>query len=52
MKQRDALTFPSLQLDELRSRAISLWKKVLNRQHAAALPDVHDNTVRRWVTYT
>ena len=50
MEQRDARTLSPLQLDELRSRAISLWKKGLNRRHVATLLDVHYNTVGRWVT--
>lgn len=50
MEQRDARTLSPLQLDELRSRAISLWKKGLNRRHVAALLDVHYNTVGRWVS--
>ena len=50
MEQRDARTLSPLQLDELRSRAISLWKKGLNRRHVATLLDVHYNTVGRWVS--
>lgn len=49
MKQRDARTLSPLQLDELRSRAISLWEKGLNRRHVATLLDVHYNSVGRWI---
>ena len=50
MEQRDARTLSPLQLDELRSRAISLWEKGLNRRQIATLLDVHYNTVGRWVS--
>ena len=50
MEQRDARTLSPLQLDELRSRAISLWKKGLNRRKTASLLDVHYNSVGRWIT--
>lgn len=50
MEQRDARTLSPLQLDELRSRAISLWKKGLNRRKIANFLDVHYNTVGRWVS--
>lgn len=49
MDQRDARTLSPLQLDELRLRAISLWKKGFNRRRIAALLDVHYNTVGRWI---
>lgn len=49
MEQRDARTLSPLQLDELRSRAISLWKKGFNRRKTAAPLDVHYNTVGRWI---
>lgn len=49
MEQRDARTLSPLQLDELRARAISLWKKGFNRRNIAALLDVHHNTVGRWI---
>jgi len=50
MDQRDARTLSPPQLDELRSRAISLWKKGFNRRSIAALLDVHYNTVGRWIS--
>lgn len=50
MEQRDARRLSPLQLDELRSRAISLWKKGYNRRKTASLLDVHYNTVGRWIT--
>lgn len=50
MEQRDARTLSPLQLDELRSRAISLWKDDFNRREIAALLDVHYNSVGRWIS--
>lgn len=50
MEQRDARTLSPLQLDEVRSRAIALWKKGLNRRKIGELLDVHYNTVGRWIT--
>lgn len=49
MEKRDARTLSPLQLDELRSRAISLWKRGHNRRQIGALLEVHYNTVGRWV---
>lgn len=49
MERRDARTLKPLQLDELRSRAIALWKKGNNRRKIAELLDVHYNSVGRWV---
>ena len=49
MEQRDARTLSPLQLDELRSRTISVWKKGLNRRQIGSLLDVHYNTVGRWI---
>ena len=46
---RDARTLSPLQLDELRSRTISVWKKGLNRRQIGSLLDVHYNTVGRWI---
>lgn len=50
MEQRDARTLSPLQLDELRSRALSLWKKGFNRRKIGALLDVYYNTVGRWIS--
>jgi len=50
MEQRDARSLSPLQLDELRSQAIALWKQGFNRRKTAALLDVHYNTVGRWIT--
>jgi transposase len=49
MERRDARTLKPIQLDELRSRAISLWKKGNNRRKIAGLLDVHYNSVGRWI---
>jgi len=49
MEKRDARTLTPLQHDELRSCAISLWKKGFNRRKISALLEVHYNTVGRWV---
>jgi len=49
MDKRDARTLSPNQLDELRDRAIALWKKGYNRRKIAALLDVHYNSVGRWV---
>jgi transposase len=49
MEPRDARTLSPLQLDELRLRAICLWKKGFNRRKISGLLDVHYNTVGRWV---
>lgn len=50
MEKRDARTLSPQQLDELRNRAISLWKKGYNRRKIGALLDVHYNTVGRWIS--
>lgn len=49
MPKRDARTLSPTQLDELRERAIALWKKGFNRRAVASLLDVHYNSVGRWI---
>lgn len=49
MPRRDARNLSPSQLDELRSRAIALWKKGYTRRAIAALLEVHYNSVGRWV---
>lgn len=49
MEPRDARTLSPLALDELRSRAVVLWKSGLNRRKVAALLEVHYNTIGRWI---
>src|SRR5664279_694580 len=50
MPKRDARNLSPSQLDELRARAITLWKKGFNRRDIAALLEVHHNSVGRWVS--
>ena len=50
MPKRDARNLSPSQLDELRSRAIALWKMGCNRRAIAALLEVHYNSVGRWVS--
>jgi transposase len=50
MPKRDARNLSPSQLDELRSRAITLWEKGFNRRDIAALLEVHHNSVGRWVS--
>ena len=50
MRKRDARHLSPSQLDELRSRAIALWKMGCNRRAIAALLEVHYNSVGRWVS--
>lgn len=49
MEKRDARTLSPDQLDEVRSRAIFLWKNGHNRRRIAALLEVHHNSIGRWV---
>lgn len=49
MEKRDARTLSPHQLDELRQRAVFLWKKGYSRRQIGALLDVHYNSVGRWV---
>jgi transposase len=50
MAKRDARNLSPSQLDELRSRAITLWKEGFNRRDVPALLEVHHNSVGRWVS--
>jgi transposase len=50
MSKRDARNLSPSQLDEVRSRAVALWKKGYNRRAIAALLEVHYNSVGRWVS--
>ena len=50
MPKRDARNLSPSQLDELRSRAIALWKMGCNRRAIAAVLEVHYNSVGRWVS--
>src|SRR5438034_9068414 len=50
MPRRDARNLSPSQLDELRSRAIALWKKGYTRRAVADLLEVHYNSVGRWVS--
>ena len=49
MSKRDARNLSPSQLDELRSRAIALWKMGWSRRATATLLEVHYNSVGRWV---
>ena len=49
MGKRDARNLSPSQLDELRSRAIALWKMGWSRRATATLLEVHYNSVGRWV---
>ena len=49
MPKRDARNVSASQLDELRSRAIALWKMGWSRRATATLLEVHYNSVGRWV---
>ena len=50
MPKRDARNLSPSQLDELRSRAIALWKMGCNRRVIGTLLEVHYNSVGRWVS--
>ena len=50
MPKRDARNLSPSQLDELRSRAIALWKMGWSRRDTADLLEVHYNSVGRWVS--
>lgn len=49
MDKRDARTLSPLQLDELRNRAIALWKKGGSRRKIGEILDVHYNSIGRWI---